>query len=332
METKICNVCGEEKEISAFSKGRKKCKKCINKATVLRRQKSTRFCKGCNQHKTRESFIGKNFLCVDCKPNINTGLKRCSSCKGILPIDNFYKDKSIADGYSVTCIECASNYHSIRKERFTVNSVNLSLTKICKQCNEEKTYEDFYPKVGCKDNISTICKECHKMNMAEYRLNHPEVMLEYRKNNKESLSRKSNEYNKANREHVTKVYREYRRRNKEYFREYDKRRYHNNPEPRKALSAVGRSRRKNAEGIFTYTDIAKLFFKQQGKCVYCGEELVKGQHIDHIMPLSKGGTNWPDNLQLLCPTCNLRKNAKLPEVYEAEIGFDRQAYEEKIAA
>lgn len=32
-----------------------------------------------------------------------------------------------------------------------------------------------------------------------------------------------------------------------------------------------------------------------------------GMHIDHIKPVSKGGGNEPENLRLLCPTCNIRR-------------------------
>lgn len=32
--------------------------------------------------------------------------------------------------------------------------------------------------------------------------------------------------------------------------------------------------------------------------------------IDHIVPVSKGGANQPDNYQTLCGSCNSRKKAK----------------------
>ena len=39
------------------------------------------------------------------------------------------------------------------------------------------------------------------------------------------------------------------------------------------------------------------------------------RHVDYIMPLFQGGTNWPDNLQLLCPRCNRAKGSLLPETW-----------------
>ena len=51
------------------------------------------------------------------------------------------------------------------------------------------------------------------------------------------------------------------------------------------------------------------------KCVVCGrEEKDKVKlHIDHIVPVSKGGQSVPENLQTLCQDCNLGKGNKLEE-------------------
>lgn len=80
--------------------------------------------------------------------------------------------------------------------------------------------------------------------------------------------------------------------------------------PNKVLT-YGRNRRamrRNAEGTHTEDDIASIWVSQKGLCVYCEADLLATDfHVDHIVPLSKGGSNWPSNLQCLCPDCNLRK-------------------------
>lgn len=48
------------------------------------------------------------------------------------------------------------------------------------------------------------------------------------------------------------------------------------------------------------------------RCRQCGA--YKNLHVDHIMPVIKGGTSVMENLQTLCRTCNLKKGAKLQGV------------------
>lgn len=43
------------------------------------------------------------------------------------------------------------------------------------------------------------------------------------------------------------------------------------------------------------------------KCVYCSD--TRNLEIDHIVPLSKGGTEDRSNLQTLCAPCNRKKGA-----------------------
>ena len=77
----------------------------------------------------------------------------------------------------------------------------------------------------------------------------------------------------------------------------------------RASAAVRKARLLSSSGVYTYHDVISLYAMQQGKCAafWCAADLQGGYHIDHIIALAKGGSNGPDNLQLLCPTCNLSK-------------------------
>lgn len=71
-----------------------------------------------------------------------------------------------------------------------------------------------------------------------------------------------------------------------------------------------------SETHFSRADVVSKFDSQGGLCVYCGVDLmVSKYHIDHINPLIRGGSNRPDNIQLLCPTCNVSKGKKTHEEY-----------------
>jgi 5-methylcytosine-specific restriction enzyme A len=54
-------------------------------------------------------------------------------------------------------------------------------------------------------------------------------------------------------------------------------------------------------------------FKRDGfTCRSCrAEPLIENLHIDHIVPLSAGGSDDLSNLQVLCRDCNLSKGSKI---------------------
>ena len=58
----------------------------------------------------------------------------------------------------------------------------------------------------------------------------------------------------------------------------------------------------------------RVLLRDGGKCVLCGADINAGQLvIDHINPVSNGGTNTIDNLRTLCFECNAGKGAKTLE-------------------
>ena len=54
---------------------------------------------------------------------------------------------------------------------------------------------------------------------------------------------------------------------------------------------------------------AQILKRDQYRCRMCGATPDHGAtlHVDHIFPVSRGGTTTPDNLQTLCQDCNLGK-------------------------
>lgn len=62
---------------------------------------------------------------------------------------------------------------------------------------------------------------------------------------------------------------------------------------------------------FDRRDAMAAYEKQGHKCAICGEEFeFEKMHADHIIPWSKGGKTTPDNCQMLCRDCNLKKGAQ----------------------
>jgi len=95
-----------------------------------------------------------------------------------------------------------------------------------------------------------------------------------------------------------------------------------NPDRVRLLGRVKQLRRiarmKSAEGSFSANDVVEMLAEQGGGCKLCSA-VVPPYHVDHIRPLSKGGSNYRTNLQLLCPPCNLKKGAKWDGYKQSEI-------------
>lgn len=94
-----------------------------------------------------------------------------------------------------------------------------------------------------------------------------------------------------------------------------------NPDRAKTNARNGKQKRKNVPGKHTAQDISSIMKLQKGKCAYCKVKLGKKYHIDHILPVSKGGTNDRKNLQITCMPCNLAKGARDPILHAQTLGM-----------
>ena len=55
----------------------------------------------------------------------------------------------------------------------------------------------------------------------------------------------------------------------------------------------------------------RLYGEQEGVCAGCDTHFpFRVMDVDHILPRSRGGTDHPYNLQLLCSGCNRSKGGK----------------------
>lgn len=201
---------------------------------------------------------------------------------------------------------------------------------------------------------TTKCTECLRARNANYRRNHQEEIKQYRKEyrernrdalnlsqklyrieNWEKISASKQRIYERNREKILQQQKEYRNNNRETVaerdREYGKyyravhadrrrvttKRYRDrNPERNRLHRRNRRARQMMNGGKHCLADIRKLLSSQNHSCVYCGGDLRQMYHVDHIIPLSRGGSNGPENLQILCPRCNQRKGTMMPEEFE----------------
>lgn len=67
---------------------------------------------------------------------------------------------------------------------------------------------------------------------------------------------------------------------------------------------------------FSERDVHRTLLRQSNKCLYCNCDLFPtSRHLDHVIPLSKGGSHGPGNLVFACPSCNASKGNKYLSVW-----------------
>lgn len=93
-----------------------------------------------------------------------------------------------------------------------------------------------------------------------------------------------------------------------------------NREQARAARVNKKARDRGIEGNIRAEDIMAQIDHQDGKC-FCGVEFVSRFTVDHIVPLSKGGANVANNIQILCLACNTDKGRKLDADWKAARGF-----------
>ncbi len=191
-------------------------------------------------------------------------------------------------------------------------------------------------------NIHGMCMECERERDRE-RFKNPERRAaniersrRFYAENKEEFLDKCRERHQMNRDQRLVVQAEWRRKNPNnrtdwYLKNREKelqrsRQYgKDNPEKVSDWCRKRRARKNNAEGQHSPAEVTDLFARQRGLCASCKSKLSVRKpnryHIDHIVPISKGGSDWISNIQLLCPPCNSSKKDKLPEEWARSRGM-----------
>jgi 5-methylcytosine-specific restriction endonuclease McrA len=70
----------------------------------------------------------------------------------------------------------------------------------------------------------------------------------------------------------------------------------------------------NAEGYWTVQEFLEKCEALDYCCFYCHVQTGK-LTVDHVIPLSRGGTNWIENIVPACESCNYSKQDKTGEEY-----------------
>jgi 5-methylcytosine-specific restriction endonuclease McrA len=198
---------------------------------------------------------------------------------------------------------------------------NSEKLKAAKKANYQKNIESIKARkakyrAANKDKITAYNKEYYARN-PEF---HSQRFSVWYEANKEKCNARWRNYYSINTEKIKQRKNIYRLENKEKIKAYEKEYRTNNLLVFRLQAAKRKARKLENGGELSKGLIPNLMRLQKGLCACCREKLVNYQ-IDHIYPLAKGGQNIDSNIQLLCPDCNRRKNAKHPIDFMQSKGY-----------
>lgn len=199
--------------------------------------------------------------------------------------------------------------------------LGVSTHKACSKCGELKPVECFNSDKSKTSGRYPSCKDCVNAQAREFRRNNPEHVQE-----------RSARYRVKHAEKRRSYQRKYRAEHPGYYADYLRQWAEDNPNKvaayrKKSRAKAGareshkirmriRQARIRAAGTFTLDDVELLKRNQTDKqgrirCWWCNKP-IEHWHIDHVIPIAKGGANTIGNLCLSCPECNHKKSARTP--------------------
>lgn len=152
----------------------------------------------------------------------------------------------------------------------------LSPTRLCRKCGENKPSSEFHRDRTRSDGLHPYCKACIKAY-------HDTIV--------ETKAETNRRWQKANAGKVVGYTSKWRQSNPDMARQNGRRYW---------------ASRQGATGDYTLAEWQALCSWFGNVCVACGKAGI-ALHADHIVPLTKGGTNYIENIQPLCSPCNASK-------------------------
>ena len=193
--------------------------------------------------------------------------------------------------------------------------------KICSKCKINKPPEEFGNRTKASDGKRSACKTCESSQKQKYYQNNKSIIIEknkkYKANeDKEASKLYKQKYNKSEKGKITRA--KYYQNNKEKLKERSKN-YKKSENGKLSSAATSNKRRADkigsSDNTITAQTLCDLLTMQSNKCYYCSIILDKNvnKHLDHYMPISKGGTHSISNVVWSCSKCNLTKSATIPD-------------------
>lgn len=182
--------------------------------------------------------------------------------------------------------------------------------KQCSKCGQAQPLENFYFRKSSKDGYHQQCKKCLLKQVSNNYFANSELAKnrskKWRKDNSEHKKNVDKNWREKNKDYVLLKNAEWRKDNKEQHRQNAINWSKNNPDKCKESNAK-RRQNKTTNGTYAISvkELKKLY---SSPCIYC--QSTKQISLDHVVPVSRGGSHGIGNIVPACKSCNSSKGSK----------------------
>jgi 5-methylcytosine-specific restriction endonuclease McrA len=223
-------------------------------------------------------------------------IKACRDCQEVKPLEQFDKNARTIGGRRNQCKACRKVYAAQNSERIA------AYQRQWREENREHVAE-----------YGRVQRETRRGSLAERRQGYYRAhRAEYRAAN-DAYKQRTNyapRWRQEKRDDILAYQMRYRVEHVDQVRAASRRWAQANPGRRTTMVRMRRARRRAAEGSFTSTEWQALCARYGGRCLSCGST-DRRLTPDHVIPLSRGGSDWITNIQPMCLPCNQRKSTKI---------------------
>lgn len=262
------------------------------------------------------------------------GKKVCSTCRVAKAASfAFYFRDLRRGGFLPRCRDCLKRLRRTAYRRDIIEPRDAKKEKLpegvkrCRACAEVRNLEDFFSSPECDRGVRPECKACTV---------NAQMGAVYAKRGYGCTIRK--EPYRPGETKQCSLCKKSKPANLEYFRPAPKAihglgswcldcaraksvRLSHRPDQkakRRASKMNRNARIRGKSGFVSAKVIAELRSAQHGLCFYCKDKLNRF-HVDHFIPIAKGGEHHKENLVIACQPCNSRKSAIMPWVWRPDL-------------